>query len=170
MRRKILWTVMLAALLAGVLLALTAMASARHSPTGAVGAKARTAGAKSTAAGAKSAAHPSLMVKAHTIRASRPHSPGTILYDQYNNDSGAATSSQNFEPANDAFDDELADDFVVPAAANWAVRSMDVAGQYFYGPGPADRFHVVFYADTGSGLPGTVVATRTVMGYTDTAG
>src|SRR5258707_13621370 len=38
----------------------------------------------------------------------------SVLYDQTSTPSATATGSQNFEPANDAFDDQLADDFVVP--------------------------------------------------------
>src|SRR5439155_8495321 len=164
MRGKTLRTALLAALLAGVALTLTALAYARHSPTGA-------AGAKPAAIGAKAAVHPSLMTKGQRVRVTRhPAAPADILYSQYDNDSGAATSSQNFEPANDAFDDELADDFVVPSGDNWAVTFMDVSGQYFNGSGPSDSFNVVIYADDGAGLPASVVATRSSTVYIDSGG
>src|SRR5690606_21190410 len=38
----------------------------------------------------------------------------TVLYDQMDNASTAASSSQDFEAANDAFDNQGADDFVIP--------------------------------------------------------
>src|SRR5437879_4141658 len=44
-----------------------------------------------------------------------PVAPNVILYDQYNNAGANSTVSQDFETANDAFDNQLADDFVVPA-------------------------------------------------------
>ena len=50
---------------------------------------------------------------AHAARRA-PRAPRVILYDQTDNDSGLATSSQNFEAAFDAFDNQAADDFVVP--------------------------------------------------------
>src|SRR2546423_3093097 len=98
MRGKILRTAILAALLAGVALTLTALASARHSQTGAVAAK-------------KPAAHPSLSATGQRVRVThRRSNPADVLYDQYNNPGLNATSSQNFGAAQDAFDDELGDD------------------------------------------------------------
>src|SRR5437762_4596717 len=41
-----------------------------------------------------------------------PKLPAVTLYDQYNNAGTNATVSQDFETANDTFDDQLADDFV----------------------------------------------------------
>ena len=48
-------------------------------------------------------------------RLHKPASPAVVLYDQYDNAGANATSSQNFETSFDAYDDELADDFVVPS-------------------------------------------------------
>ena len=67
---------------------------------------------------------------------SAPTYPQVVLYDQYNNAGPNATSSQDFEAAFDPFDDELADDFVVPGGPNWNVESIDADGVYFNGPGP----------------------------------
>src|SRR5215204_4821824 len=76
----------------------------------------------------------SLAVRGTHLRA--PQAPNVVLYDQYDNDSLAATSTQNFEADFDAFDDETADDFVVPGGETWNVNQVDVAGQYFNGFGP----------------------------------
>jgi hypothetical protein len=99
----------------------------------------------------------------------RPAAPSVVLYDQYDNDSGIGVVSQNFEAANDPFDSTLADDFVVPSGQTWNINEVDVAGQYFNGPGPAASVNVVFYSDS-SGLPGSAVATRNNLAPTDTAG
>jgi hypothetical protein len=94
-----------------------------------------------------------------------PQAPQVILYDQYNNLSGVATSSQDFEAAFDAFDDFTADDFVVPASTSWSIESVDADGTYDGFPGPALSFNVFFYSDSGT-LPGALVASRTGMSYT----
>ena len=93
-----------------------------------------------------------------------PKLPQVILYDQYNNAGANATSSQDFEAANNAFDNELADDFVVPGGQTWSVESVDADGVYFNGPGPAVNFNVRFYSDSG-GLPGALVDTRLGQSY-----
>ena len=46
-------------------------------------------------------------------------STGDVLYDQYNNPGAVSSNSQDYESALNAFDDELADDFVVPAGPGW---------------------------------------------------
>ncbi len=93
-----------------------------------------------------------------------PEAPQVILYDQYDNAGTNATSSQDFEASLDAFDDELADDFVVPGGQTWSVESIDADGVYFNGSGPAQNFNVRFYTNSG-GLPGTLVASRIGMSY-----
>src|SRR5437764_11043816 len=45
----------------------------------------------------------------------RPARPASVLYDQLTTASSNSATSQNFEPARDAYDSQLADDFVVPA-------------------------------------------------------
>jgi N-acetylneuraminic acid mutarotase len=99
----------------------------------------------------------------HVLRV--PNLPNVTLYDQYNNPSGAATSSQDFETAFDAFDDFTADDFVVPAGQTWNVSEVDVQGTYDGFTGPAIAFHVFFYQDSG-GLPGTQVYAAMNQPYT----
>ena len=48
-----------------------------------------------------------------------PKLPAITLYDQLNNPGTISTGSQDFETANNAFDDFTADDFVVPAGQTW---------------------------------------------------
>ncbi|MEK6304146.1 MAG: HYR domain-containing protein [Acidobacteriota bacterium] len=100
---------------------------------------------------------------------SLPQGPFAVLYSQIDNPAPSATSSQNFEAANNAFDNEVADDFVVPAGVNWTIDQVFVDGLYFNGPGPATSVNVVFYSDTAT-LPGAVVATRNNQVIADTAG
>src|SRR5215472_11406572 len=96
---------------------------------------------------------------------SAPKLPAVVLYDQYNNAGTAATSSQDFEAADDAFDDFTADDFVVPAGQTWNVSEIDIQGTYDGFPGPAVAFHVFFYQDSG-GLPGAQVYSAMNQSYT----
>jgi len=50
-----------------------------------------------------------------------PKVPQVTLYDQLNNPGVVSTNSQDFETANNAFDDFVADDFVVPAGQTWNI-------------------------------------------------
>jgi hypothetical protein len=104
---------------------------------------------------------------AHAISVPRaPKAPQVILYDQYNNAGTGAFTSQDFEERLDAFDDELADDFVVPGGQTWNVESIDADGLYSGAdcPGPAENFNVRFYSDS-AGLPGALVESRIGMSY-----
>jgi hypothetical protein len=94
----------------------------------------------------------------HQVQMADPHFNG-VLYDQNNNDSGVGISSQNFEPALDAYDDQAADDFVVPAQHPWNITSISVTG--VYGAPPSEN--VTFYEDA-NGLPGDVESTQTAVG------
>jgi len=93
-----------------------------------------------------------------------PKLPAVTLYDQYNNAGANSTVSQDFETANNAFDNQLADDFVVPGGQTWNITEVDVQAVYFNGPGPAASFNVFFYQDSGT-LPGTNVYTATGLSY-----
>jgi hypothetical protein len=157
MRGTILRTALLAALLACVALTLTALAgAARH--------------AKSGAARPGSATHPSLSgTSARAHRGLVSHGPSGTVYDQYDNDTGIASSSQNFEADFDAYDDNLADDFTLGSDAS--VGQVDAAGTYAGFPGPVNSFHVTVYGDS-SGSPGTTIqdwpaASYTVVGGSD---
>ena len=94
--------------------------------------------------------------------------PGTVLYDQYDN---FATSepvnipSLDAETALDFFDSQVADDFVVPAGQVWQVTEVDVLGDYDSG-GPANSFHVFFYQNGAGDLPGNLIASRLENPYT----
>src|SRR5690606_17644991 len=94
---------------------------------------------------------------------------GDILYDQSGNPGLNSTSSQDFEAANDPFDNQAADDFVVPAGETWTITSVDAQGAYFNGVGPADSYNVYFYADA-AGLPGAEVESQMALTYTDPSG
>ncbi len=91
-----------------------------------------------------------------------------VLYDQMDHPAGGDFTAQDFEAPFDLFDDQAADDFVVPAAA-WSLDGVDVAGAYGNGPGPASGFNVFFYADAG-GLPGALLASRLEQPFTGAAG
>jgi hypothetical protein len=105
-------------------------------------------------------------VATHAIQVPpQPKGVQVVLYDQYDNAGLNSTSSQNFEPANDPFDDFTADDFVVPGGETWNIQEVDALGIYFNGAGPADSFNVFIYQDDGT-LPGTQVYSATDLAYT----
>jgi hypothetical protein len=96
--------------------------------------------------------------------------PGSVLYDQYDNFSTEKTPnipSQDAEPALNSFDSQAADDFIVPAGQTWQVTEVDVLGEYdTQDSGPAESFHVFFYENGAGDLPGTLVASRLENPYT----
>jgi hypothetical protein len=97
----------------------------------------------------------------HGVQA--PH-PSGVLYDQNNDDNGVGVVSQNFEADLDAYDSQLADDFVVPDTGHpWQITGVTVTGVYFNGLGPAASETVTFYRDA-NGVPGEVENTQTVVG------
>ena len=92
-----------------------------------------------------------------------------VLYDQTDNLGPNSISSQNFEAANDAMDNQAADDFIVPAIG-WRVEEVYVPGVYYNGTGPVASVNVWFYTDA-SGLPGTqVYSALNVVPTTDVGG
>src|SRR5664279_3213534 len=101
---------------------------------------------------------------------SRPDVVFATLYDQYDNAATTASVSQNFEPANDTFDAQLGDDFVVPAGQTWTINEVDASGLYFNGAGPADSFNVFFYTNSGTLPAVAAVYTATNQAYTNTTG
>src|SRR5436190_3831079 len=97
-------------------------------------------------------------------------SPGCgVLYDQLNNLAAFSTNSQDFEVSFDAYDDELADDFVVPGGETWTITQMVAAGVYSNGFGPAASFNVRFYINSG-GFPGGLITARFNAAYVNNAG
>jgi hypothetical protein len=80
-----------------------------------------------------------------------------VLYEQMSGVGANALSSQNFEASNDAYDNQAADDFVVPSGETWSITSMEIIGAYWNGTGPVASANVWFYVNN-SGLPGSVVS------------
>jgi hypothetical protein len=94
--------------------------------------------------------------------------PGSILYDQYDNFSTEKTPnipSQDAETALDFFDSQAADDFIVPPGQIWQVTEVDVRAEYD-STGPAASFHVFFYENGAGDLPGFLVSSRLQNPYT----
>jgi S-layer family protein len=99
-------------------------------------------------------------VRAQDLR--NPRNPAAVLYDQSNGLNETTISSQDFEAAYNNYDDQAADDFIVPAGETWLVNGVDVAGAYSFDGGPAESVGVYIYADSGS-LPGTPVFSQTAI-------
>jgi len=94
-------------------------------------------------------------------------SPLAVLYDQNDNATASDATSQDFETAFDAFDDEAADDFVVPAGQTWSIDSVFVDGEYT--GGPAAAVNLTFFDDS-SGVPGSAVCSYPLQTPADSAG
>ena len=84
------------------------------------------------------------------------HGPYVVLYDQTDSPGINSISSQDFEASFDAYDNQAADDFVIPAVdGSWSINEVYVPGAYFNGTGPAPAVNVYFYQNNGT-LPGTL--------------
>jgi hypothetical protein len=68
-----------------------------------------------------------------------------VLYDQNGTDFHDGIVSQNFQSSFDKYDNQAADDFIVPKGAGWSLHEVDVVGQYFHGEGPAESVNVILY-------------------------
>jgi len=86
-----------------------------------------------------------------------------LLYDQTAGGNANGYASQDFEAANDGFDCQIADNFVVPSPG-WTVDQVVVSGSYSIA-GPAAGFNVFFYSNNG-GLPGTQVYSALSQSFT----
>jgi hypothetical protein len=91
-----------------------------------------------------------------------PSAAADTLYDQYNNENTFFTTSQDFETGMSVYDDELADDFVIPGGVGWNISTVEVGGEY-NGSGPANSVNVTSTrtaATTGRGRCSIRVLTR----------
>ncbi len=100
---------------------------------------------------------------------SRYSGPNVVLYDQTDNPGVNSISSQDFEASFDAYDNQAADDFVVPAGETWTIDMVEVAGVYFNGTGPAPAVNVYFYNNAGT-LPGAQAFSAMGVVPTDVGG
>lgn len=99
--------------------------------------------------------------RGHTGAVSSPSFPvpngSTVLYDQTAaTPSGNGFPAQNFETAYDVYDNEGADDFVVPAGG-WTIDSVNIVSTLSTGTPGAFTASVSFFPDAG-GLPGATAA------------
>jgi len=89
-----------------------------------------------------------------------------VLFNNIDETSPQSINSQNFNPANDAFDAMAADDFVVPAGETWTITGALVRGTQD-GTTPATSADVKFFTDAG-GAPGAEIPpTTTIATATD---
>lgn len=72
-----------------------------------------------------------------------------VLYDQTDHQSTYSVNSQNHEVAQNVYDTQGADDFVVPASdVNWTVKSIHIMGKYYdAGTRPLRSFNIRLYRD-----------------------
>jgi hypothetical protein len=72
-------------------------------------------------------------------------------------------NSQNYEPTYDTYDNQAADDFVVPAgSSSWAIHRIEVVGLYSGSGILVNSVNVQFYSNA-AGLPGTLISSQTVV-------
>lgn len=96
----------------------------------------------------------------------------TILFDQTANPSASGVTDQNFSSSYDSYDNEAADDFVVPASG-WTLSSINMVTSTSGGFTGTRTASVNIYPDA-AGMPGTVAACSyaaapAVIGATSTA-
>jgi hypothetical protein len=75
---------------------------------------------------------------------------GAVLYDQTDFSTSDNHGSNDWDAPNDAYDDQLADDFIVPEGQTWQISQVDVIGSGGY---DAPTVNVFLYASAGA-LPG----------------
>ncbi len=87
-----------------------------------------------------------------------------VLYDQTSNPGNNGAPAQNFEPAQDAFDNQAADDFEVTAPAGWLVSRVNFVITQPFG-GTPDSVDVAIHANSPGGgdtdLPGAPICAYT---------
>ena len=91
--------------------------------------------------------------------------PLVVLYDQTSS-VNANSTSQNFEAAYDAYDDQAADDFVVTAGGGWNVTTVFAPGVYSTTHGTPSSMRVAFYGDAG-GLPGAIICDFPTLAFVE---
>ncbi len=101
-------------------------------------------------AGGASEAGPAASFSGNAFKATND---AKVLYNQNSNYAGGYVDSQNFTSIYEPYDDQAADDFVVPIGSTWTIREVDVSGAYFDGSAPASSENVIFYKDR-KGSPG----------------
>ena len=110
---------------------------------------------------------PTLAVAQPDVTLCNTGSGQPVLYDQCNTPYGSAIISQ--DSTNDQIDTQAADDFFVnPGANSWQIKAVEVEGQFNVAT-TVNLVNVAFYADAG-GLPGYLLATRSVHPISGTAG
>src|SRR5262245_53595687 len=104
----------------------------------------------------------------NTLRA--PNCTTLSQYDNAATEPPLGIGSQQFEPAMAAFDDQAADDFVVPLDPLhfFYITQVRVMGEYSQGGGPASAFNVYFYRDAPGHLPGEQIVALLNQPYTGT--
>jgi hypothetical protein len=81
---------------------------------------------------------------------------GQVLWDQTSNYAGEAVTSENFTSTGSDYDDQAADDFVIPKGKVWKITEIDVVGVYGSGGAPALSENVSFHKDA-NGMPGKII-------------
>jgi hypothetical protein len=78
-----------------------------------------------------------------------------VLHDQTAPLGVYSSNSQNYDPSSDPYDDQLADDFTVPAGESWTVKQVDVLGEDdpYLGMSAPPFVNVFLYASAGT-VPG----------------
>lgn len=90
-----------------------------------------------------------------------------VLYSQLDNASGNGAPAQDFEAAFDTYDNEAADDFVVPTGQTWSISGVNVVGTI--GNRAALQFVRVWFYSDNAGFP-AAAATCTYTNLTPTGG
>jgi hypothetical protein len=99
----------------------------------------------------------------------RPAIESAILVDQTDAPGINSYTSQDFEVSFDIYDNQGADDFVVPGGDTWNVNQVIALGVYYNGVGPMPSANVYFY-NNSAGEPGTLITSVNVVPSSDVGG
>ncbi len=84
-------------------------------------------------------------------------------------DPAGGVTSQNFEPSNDHYDSQAADDFVAPGSGQSTICQVVISGSFSAGgfaADPGSQILLTLYDDAG-GVPGTMIFSETFPAPTD---
>lgn len=99
----------------------------------------------------------------------KPNLNSKLLWNQSGNGSGYYIDSQNFTSGSSQYNNQGADDFVVPQDQEWRITEVVVTGEFVNGSGPATSENIIFYKDK-EGKPGAVVKNGTFVNLNGTGG
>jgi len=123
------------------------------------------------AASTQSPPRPLLAQEAMPFAPEGPAGTLDVLYDQTDNSTTSTIASQIYGYRFEKYDNQAADDFVVPTTiGSWNISAVEVVGAYNDPSIHVDSVNVQFYGAAGGMMPEVLVYSTTVVPASDTGG